>query len=145
MNEMLGNQYFLARRYKEAASQYEKTLLVNPTNNSVKKKLVICYIQLKEIKMALQLFTNLVFNNINVLLESDPTKDDCPCQQMIYELENYPSNLTETEKSTVLGILWFYCDVYNSQKYFNKLIKIEPENLLYKKISQTINHSFSQN
>ena len=145
MNEMLGNQYFLSGRYNEAAAHFEKSLLVDSTNNSLKKKLVICYIQMKDVNMALRLFTNLISENINVVLDSDPTKDDCPCQRLIYEFENSPSNLSENEKSTVLGILWLYCDRYRSQKYFSKLTQIDPKNLFYKKINQTIKNSFSQN
>ncbi len=144
MNEMLGNQYYIARRYKEAVERYEKALLINPANDLIKKKLIICYLQINELRMALSIFSNLISENINILLNSNHERDDCPCRQMIYELENYPSKFSETEKSLALGILWFYCDISTSQKYFNEVIRLEPDNSLFKNISQKINNSFSQ-
>ena len=54
MNEMLGNQFFLTRRFKDATTNFEKALVLNPTNDDVKKKLIICYIQQNELKLALR-------------------------------------------------------------------------------------------
>ena len=141
MNEMLGNQFFLTRRFKEATINFEKALLLNPTNNDVKKKLIICYIQQKELAIALKLFTDLIADDIDVIVKSDPSKDDCPCQQMISEIENSQTKLTETEKNTMLGILWLYCDRLKSQSYFDKLIREEPSKLIYKSIANIINQS----
>ena len=141
MNEMLGNQYFLTRRFKEATLNFEKALLLNPSNNDVKKKLIICYIQQNEVKLALKLFTDLIADDIDVIVKSDPDKDDCPCLHMISEIENFPKKITESEKNTMLGILWLYCDKLKSQSYFNKLIKEEPSKLIYKSIANIINQS----
>ncbi|VAX29001.1 hypothetical protein MNBD_IGNAVI01-3087 [hydrothermal vent metagenome] len=145
MNEMLGNQYYLSERYKEASEQYEKALLINPTNYSIKKKLIICYLQIGDLQMALKIFTSLISENIQVLLNCNLDCENCPCQQKIYELENYPAELSEKEKLEMLGILWLYCDIYNSRKYFSKLKKLEPNDPLFNKISQQINHNLSQN
>ena len=142
---MLGNQYFLARRFKDATNQFEKSLLIDPTNNNVKKKLIICYLQTNEMRMALQIFTDLISNNLEIILNSDSSRDDCPCRQMIFELENFPSKLEEVEKNTALGILWLYCDALNSQKYFYKLLKVDPNNPIYLKITDLLNQSFHRN
>lgn len=141
MNEMLGNQYFLARRFQDATNQFEKALLTNPSNTNVKKKLIICYLQVNEIRMATKIFEDLISEDISIILNSDPDKDDCPCLKMISELENFHSNLTENEKNAALGILWLYCDIINSKKYFNKLLSSSPENSVYKKINQLLNQA----
>lgn len=127
MNEMLGNQYFLVRRFHEAAIHFEKTLLVNPGNLDVKKKLIICYVQLSEVKLALKLFIELISENIGVIINSNPYEDDCPCIQTISKIELTHINLTEKEKKTVLGILWLYCDIRESLKFFSLLLKREPQ------------------
>jgi tetratricopeptide (TPR) repeat protein len=139
MNEMLGNQFFLTRRFNNATTHFEKALVLNPTNNDVKKKLIICYIQQNELKLALKLFTDLITDNIETILQSDPSKDDCPCQQMISEIENSQTKLTETEKNTILGILWLYCDKLKSKSYFEKLVKQEPSKMIYQTIANIIN------
>lgn len=139
---MLGNQFFLTRRFKEATTNFEKALLLNPNNNDVKKKLIICYIQQNELTLALKLFTDLISDNIETILKSDPSKDDCHCQQMIYEIENSPTKLTESEKNTILGILWLYCDKLKSQSYFENLVREEPSKLIYKTIADIINQPF---
>ena len=141
MNEMLGNQYFLARRYKDATNQFEKALLIDPLNTNVKKKLIICYLQANEISLALKLFGDLISEDISVILNSDPHKDDCPCLKMISELENFHPNLAEDDKDTALGILWLYCDILNSKKYFNKLLSSAPQNTDYQKINRLLNNA----
>lgn len=141
MNEMLGNQYFLARRFLDATNQFEKALLNDPQNTNVKKKLIICYIQVNEIKLATKIFGDLISEDISVILNSDPYKDDCPCLKMISEIDNFHSNLTEDEKNTALGILWLYCDILKSKNYFNKLLSSSPENSVYQKINQLLNQA----
>ena len=136
---MLGNQYFLARRFKDASTQFERTLLFDPSNDEVKKKLIICYIQQEELTLALKLFANLISKNIEVILKSDPTKDCCPCLQMIQEIDNSPSKLNDYEKDTMLGMLWLYCDILKSRKYFNCLLEKEPNNADYQTITHIIN------
>lgn len=142
MCEMLGNQYFLARRYFEAVGQFEKVLLLDSENDSAKRKLIICYIQTNEIGLALKLFSDLINKNIDIILNSDSDRDDCPCRQMIHELENYPTSLNDYEKSIVLGILWLYCDIDHSREYFNSVVKKHPDKNQIRKISQIINYTF---
>lgn len=142
MNEMLGNQYFLTRKFKDATTQFERSLLFTPNNNEVKKKLIVCYIQQKELKLALKLFTDLISENIEVIIKSDPVKDDCPCRQIICDVENPSSKLNESEKNTMLGMLWLYCDVLKSRMYFAKLLKIDPSNKNYQAINKIINQQY---
>ena len=141
MNEMLGNQYFLTRRFQDAIDQFEKALIIDPLNKNVKKKLIICYLWANEISLATKIFEDLISEDISVILDSDPNKDCCPCLKMITELENFHSSLTDDEKNTALGILWLYCDVLNSKKYFNKLLTSAPENSAYQKINQLLNEA----
>ena len=145
MNEMLGNQYFLARRFKDATIQFERALLFDLNNFEVKKKLIVCYIQQKELKLALKQFTDLISKNIEIVLKSDPSKDCCPCLQMISEIENSPNNLTDSEKKTMLGMLWLYCDILESRKYFNSLLEIEPSNTEFQTITNIVNQSIPTN
>lgn len=145
MNEMLGNQYFLTRKFKDATTQFERSLLFTPNNSEVKKKLIICYIQQKELKLALKLFTDLISDNIEIILKSDPVRDDCPCQQIICDIDNSSSKLSESEKNVMLGMLWLYCDLLKSRKYFGKLLESEPSNKNYQTINKIINQQSSIN
>lgn len=142
MNEMLGNQYFLARRYREATNHFEKTLLLDPTNYKIKKKLVICYLQNKQINLALKLFASLISEKIEIVLNSDINSDDCPCRQMIQEVEQLSSKNSESEKNICLAILWLYCDALTSREYFNKLLVEDPKNIVYRNISDSLNQLF---
>lgn len=142
MNEMLGNQYFLSKRFNEATTQFERALLFNPQNYGVKKKLIVCYIQQKEFRLALKIFSDLISENVGAILNYDSDNVDCSCRDVIKEIENSSSKLNDTERETMLGILWMYCDKVKSQKYFDSLSKREPQNLLYKKVTKIINQSF---
>ena len=78
-SEMLGNQYFLARNYESAAKNLQYALNIDPLNKAVRKKLVICYSQTGEIQKALNVFYNLIEEDIDYLINTDIVSDDCPC------------------------------------------------------------------
>lgn len=124
VSEMLGNQYFIARNYKDAALNFNQTLLDNPSNKSVKKKMIICYTQTGEIKKAFLLFKELVEEDINLIINTDLKEDACPCSELI---EKYGSVLPYEENSTdlkiMLGMLWLYCDPKKSVSFFKSVIK----------------------
>src|SRR5574340_573758 len=88
MSEMLGNQYFLSRKYCEALRELEESLLKNPSNKSIKKKLIICYVMAGKVYTALELFEQLITEDIYFIINTDPILDDCPCPEIIYEIEN---------------------------------------------------------
>ncbi|MDX9923796.1 MAG: tetratricopeptide repeat protein [Ignavibacteriaceae bacterium] len=135
MNEMLGNQYFLARKYSLAHEVFEKALKANPNNINVKKKLVVCYTQIGKIIKAKELFFDLISENINYILETDPLVDDCPCPDLIARLESDLSvNEGSYEYHVALGIIWLYCDSGNSLKYFIEARKLNPNDSLLEQI-----------
>lgn len=119
MSEMLGNQYFLARKFCEALNELEEAFLKDPHNNSVKKKLIICYIKTNQIDRAFSHFIELCEDDINFIINTDPILDDCPCPDIIYELENAIDSDNVDKKYLSLGMLWLFCDVNKSEKYFS--------------------------
>jgi tetratricopeptide (TPR) repeat protein len=136
MSEMLGNQFFMARNYPAAERELEEVFIKDPFNRSVKKKLVVCYTQTGKIKEAINIFSELINEDIEFIINTDPILDDCPCPELVEKIENesiffenpYEHNLT-------LGILWLYCDEKKSLEFFRKLHDLEPNNDL---INQTI-------
>lgn len=118
MSEMLGNQYFLSRKYSEAINELEETLQKYPTNKSAKKKLIICYVKTGKIFTALGLFEELVMEDVDCIINTDPILDDCPCPEIIYEIENMVAYQDENEKAVALGMLWLYCDLDSSINHF---------------------------
>lgn len=121
MHEMLGNQYFLARNYTEARNELELALKENPTSLSIKKKLIICHIQTGSIFRALDLFYEVVKENIFTIINTDPILDNCPCPEIIYELENSLYSANSEVRTLSLGMLWLFCDIKESLKYFTTL------------------------
>ena len=107
------------------------------------KKLAI--ILKNKTKLALQLFTELISNDIEVILNSDPIKDGCPCLSLINDIENNDLNLNLEERDEMLGMLWLYCDIVKSHRYFKKLMTIHPESYHYQTIVEKINQPLSTN
>jgi len=118
MNEMLANHYFLFRNYTSAALALEEVLQINPELHPAKKKLIICYIQVNKIREALTHFCEIVEEDPYIIIDTDPVKDYCPCPEIIYEFENDKINIDENHRLMILGILWLYCDLNTSIKYF---------------------------
>ena len=138
-SEMLGNQYFIARKYQNAAVSLSEALSKNPSNNSAKKKLIICYTSLGEVKKALQLFNELIKDDIDLIINTDVKEDYCPCPELI---EKYGSVLPYENNSRdlkiMLAILWLYCDAPKSLSFFKTVLEQDPNNEQIKSITSII-------
>ncbi len=129
MSEMLGNQFFMARNYPAAQNELEEVYLKDPSNISVMKKLLICYTQTGKIKEAIELFIYLLNENIEFIINTDPSLDDCPCAELIEKIEDKNLHLESSfDHLLILAIIWLYCDEKKSLEYFKKLHELEPLN-----------------
>ena len=118
---MLGNQYFLARNYTQAQEELESALLQYPSSVPLKKKLVICHIQTHTINRALELFIDVITQDIHSIIDTDPILENCPCPQLVLDMENSIDSADEDEKNLSLGMLWLYCDIVPSYKHFKAI------------------------
>lgn len=141
MSEMLGNQYFLARRYTDALSELKIELEKNPSNHSARKKLIICFMQTNQFEKAFKSFYNVVQNNISVITNTDPKRDNCPCPDIIEQMLPELSYTTEDEHFIKLGMLYLYCDINDSIKHFER---VSPKHSLYNEVQQIISKEKSQ-
>ena len=121
MSEMLANQYFMARKYKDAYPLLEDALSLNPKSKGIKRKLIICYTQTNLLNKALDMFLDLIKEDIRFVTEADPINDDCPCPELVGNdfidvdpEETYSYNLA-------YGIIWLYCDIHQSLEHFVNL------------------------
>lgn len=130
MSEMLGNQYFLARKYHLAARELEAALANDPENKEILRKLVICHVQSDEMERALILLWQLVQQDLAFLVSADPLLDDCPCPELVYFLEKQlKSSPSKPDHYLKLAILWLYCDIETSLNYFRKYQKESKSNV----------------
>ena len=127
MNEMLGNQYFMARNYIGAASAFQDVLKEDPANTNARKKLIISLTQIGKYTQAIDQFSNFIGDNIDSIINTDPVKDDCPCPELVHNLENLTKRGSESFTTyETLGILWLYCDINKSLEYFKKAAELKP-------------------
>lgn len=127
---MLGNQYFMARNYLGAADAFQNVLKDEPKNLNAKKKLIISLTQIGKFSKAFELFADFISENIDYIVNTDPAKDDCPCAELVNNLE--VKSKYGTESITILetlGILWLYCDIHNSIEYFEKALQLIPNDV----------------
>ena len=145
-SEMLGNKYFLARNYQNAALNFQDILKSNPINKSVRKKIIICYTQLGQIQNAFEHFYTLAKEDIDFIINTDMVADDCPCPELIakygkilpYEKESFDLKL-------MLAMLWLYCDTEKSFEYFKEIIVEKPDNSRIKEITFLIEKKINPN
>lgn len=135
MSEMLGNQYFLARRYAEACRELEAELSKSSNPNRIAKKLIICYLQTNQLGKAFDTFYRLVQDDLKIITGTNPEKDDCPCPEIIDENLPLLKFKNDFELNLKLGILWLYCDAEKSLEFFNK---IKTDNNYHTKINNII-------
>lgn len=143
---MLGNQYFMARNYTSAQEELQKAFLKNPSDQ-IKKKLIVCYTQTGNLDLAVNTFTELLTKDIKLFLDTDPIKDDCPCTEIINQIENSGKyNIMSKEYLILLGIIWMYCETNNSLNYFRQALELDRSDERVKHIIELIkgyNHSYN--
>ncbi|NIV98549.1 tetratricopeptide repeat protein, partial [Candidatus Saccharibacteria bacterium] len=128
MHEMLGNQLFLVRNYTRAAETLEKALRKKPKDKAIRRKLIVCYTQIGEVKKALQLFMSLANEDIDFIINIDPIEDDCPCPEIVYDMEaQLDQNQNSVDFQLNLGMLWLFCDIHKSIAYFKQAQKLDPQ------------------
>lgn len=128
MSEMLANQYFLARKYEEAEKELEEVLVRDPENKSALKKIIVCYTHNQKINIALRILFGVISEDINQIIDTDPMQDDCPCFELIDEIEAKELYTNDTPTYyTMLGIFWMYCNLEKSYQNFVKASKSELE------------------
>jgi len=118
---MLGNQYFLARRYAEACRELEAELSKSSNSNRIAKKLIICYLQTNQLEKAFDTFYRLVHEDLEIITETNPEKDDCPCPEIIDNNLPLLKFKNDFELRLKMGILWLYCDAEKSLEQFEKI------------------------
>jgi tetratricopeptide (TPR) repeat protein len=118
----------MARNYLGAATVFQKLLKDDPTNINARKKLIISYTQIGKFTQAVDLFSSFISENIDNIIETDPIKDDCPCPELVANLEHLARQGSESFTTyQTLGILWLYCDITKSVKYFEKALELKPK------------------
>lgn len=135
MSEMLGNQYFMARNYVNAEKELEPEYLKDTENKGVRRKLIICYIQTRKFDKALDLFHDLVREDVNFLAEADSILDDCPCSELLNDFTKKHNFADNFEYNLSHGMLWLYCEGSKSLKY---LKLAQTENPSDERISESI-------
>lgn len=129
MSEMLGNHYFISRNFFFAEKIYEKLSIYHSSNPNVLKNLIICYTQTHKVAKALQYLLVLMAKDISIILENNRNDEDCPCNDLIFKIENEEIKYsTEEEKYTALAILWIYCNHKTSLNYFQMAFNENPQN-----------------
>jgi tetratricopeptide (TPR) repeat protein len=127
MSEMLANHYYMNHKYFEAARLYNDVLKHNADNYDAKKKLIPCLIKLGEINKAFELYYDIIKYKPNLIAKNNHTKN-CPCLELLNEIENEKrTNLSIKEFYLALAILWSYCNINNSIRYFELVQTLTPE------------------
>jgi tetratricopeptide (TPR) repeat protein len=145
MSEMLGNQYFLARKYDLARTELQTSLLKDAKNKGICRKLIICYTQTGEIDRALEIFLSLIKEDVDYIINTDPIDDDCPCPEIVFDLEKeIPNNKNSKNFTLTLGMLWLYCDLKKSIDYFINAQRLATNDSTIKSILIFLNSRFDQ-
>lgn len=121
MSEMLGNHYFLAKRYSDAYAELEAELgRESADRKSISKKLIICYLQTDQLDKAFEMFYSIVIKDVSLITDTNPDKDGCPCPEIINENLPHLKYNNDLELNLKMGILWLYCDINKSLKFFDE-------------------------
>lgn len=141
---MLGNHYFLTRNYEAAIKAFENAFPGSLTKKTI-KKLIICHLASDNFETAKQFFLKLLKEDPYTIIKTDIRKEDCPCPELIGDYERKLDSSSTLFDYLRLAILWLYCDVGLSLKYFKKTAGISPENKFVEEVIQIINSVINQN
>ena len=149
MSEMLANNYFIVRNYVKAREVFLRLPESVRNSDAVKKKLVLCEIFLGNPLSALDYLLPLVVQNPGFIFKTDLELEDCPCRDLICELEQRPGFSQEDDFCLLsISILWLYCSLENSLHYLEMLTSLNEHpkvNELKFQIQKHINHNLMIN
>lgn len=146
MFEMLGNQLFLVRNYARAAEMLQKALWKDPGNKAIRRKLIVCLTQTGEVERALEIFHSLCKEDIDYIINTDPVDDDCPCSELVFNLEEkFSQNQNSLDFNLISGMLWLYCDIKRSLEFFERAHQLAPEKDRIKGILSLIRSRMERN
>lgn len=141
MSEMLGNQYFLARKFDLALHQFTEVLKREPDNLNCIKKAVICFTQVGQVSAALDLFHRILEMDPFIIINTRPEDDDCPCPELVARLENAsPAPNELIDYYNILGMLYLYCQLDQSLAYFTKSLNVQPDQRLVASFVRQLHH-----
>ena len=91
------------------------------------------------------MFCYLVKEDIDFIIHTDPEKEDCPCPELVTELEtNSKKRFHVYELNIELGMLWLYCNAKKSLDYFRRAYQIKKNDarlkLIITQIESVITH-----
>ena len=139
MCEMLGNQYFIAQNYSEAIRVYTNLINDKKANTEIQKRLIVSYLKTYQINSALLQFFAILNFSRNATKCDENSKDYCVCREMISEINNNKwENVIELDRDLMLAMLWYFCDLEQSEKYFKRATILAPDDGILKKINKTI-------
>ena len=119
MSEMLGNQYFMARKFAASVPEFEEALAKTRDTKMIRKKLIICYTQVGQIQRAFQLFHSLIKEDIEFIANTDVIADDCPCPELV-------TNLSQQEATPENSMLPWNMPIFIPKTFINCLPAYPP-------------------
>lgn len=138
-SEMLGNKYFLARNYEDAAINFQHSLQLDPINKSIRKRLIICFTQIGQIQKAFDNFYSLVKEDIDFIINTDIVADDCPCPELTAKYGGIlPYEKDSIDLKLMIGMLWLYCDAEKSLNFFKQILSDNPGDKRIKEVTSII-------
>ncbi len=118
----------MARNYSGAAKELEEALQRNPGCKAIRRKLIVCFNEIGEIRRAFRCFLSLIKEDADFVIHTDPVDDDCPCHELVFDAESGLQNNQESLDYVLrLGMLWLYCDVRESVRYFKQAQNMAPD------------------
>ncbi len=124
MDRMLGNQYFLARKFKEAIPHFEKVLVKSPGDSAVFKNLIFCLVVTEELDKAVAQMIMALHHSPEFLVELSAATDTNPYQEVFLErFTKPPATLSGGNYALAMGILSLYCHAELAVSYFHEAKK----------------------
>ena len=117
----------MVRNYPGAAKELKDALQRNPGSKGIRRKLVVCFNEIGEIRRAFKYFISLIDEDADFIIRTDPVDDDCPCPELVFEAERGLHNNRDSIDFVLrMAMLWLYCDVHESIRYFRQAQQMAP-------------------
>jgi tetratricopeptide (TPR) repeat protein len=139
MDRMLGNQYFMARKFEQAIPQFEMTLQQHPDDLHTLRKLIVCYVATEKIEQAVNQLKHFLKLTPKDYFETEIGDQNCPCPEIIEQWSAHPpKTLSRSEYLISMGILNLFCGQKESWSYFREAKAAAPNMHIIDDILQAI-------
>lgn len=139
MDRMLGNQFYLARKFSQAIPYLERVHKKYPKDVQTAEKLILCCVFTSQLERATSFFLNLLKHSALDAGGKESVQNHAKEKELFADWTmNLPGLLSAKERIFALGMIATFFDINLASCYFRKARELDPKDVQVHQILENL-------